>query len=101
VLSLDPPQKVDRTPSMSVERHEREGWVRLGMEFLDSEDREVLVLRKWDNASFSDIGERLGITPDAARMRHNRALKRLGEKIWALRCGKIEEILRESPAVGR
>lgn len=98
ILSLDPPKEKGKTPSMSVERHEREGWIRLGMEFLDPEDREVLVLRKWDGISFAEIGERLEISPDAARMRHNRAVKRLGDKIWALRCGKLDQVLEENSA---
>jgi RNA polymerase sigma-70 factor, ECF subfamily len=97
VLSLDPPRGSDRTPSQSVERHEREAWIRLGMEFLSPEDREVLVLRKWDNLSFVEIGKRLEASADAVRMKHNRAVRRLGEKVLALRCGKITSIAKETP----
>jgi len=98
ILSLDPPQQAVKSPSKSAEEHEREAWVRLGMEFLDPEEREVLVLRKWENLSFAAIGEELGIAADAARMRHNRAVRRLGDKIWALRGGNVESVLEEPPA---
>jgi len=96
ILSFDPPKSYDKTPSQSVDRHEREAWVRMGMEFLEPEAREILVLRKWDNLPFDDIGTRLGIKPDAARMRYNRALGRLGSKICALRMGKLEKVIAES-----
>ncbi len=96
ILCLDPPQQPVKTPSVAAEEHEREAWVRFGMEFLDPEDREVLVLRKWENLSFAAIGEKLGITDDAARMRHNRAVRRLGDKIWALRSGDVDSVLEKS-----
>jgi RNA polymerase sigma factor (sigma-70 family) len=66
------------------------------MELLDPDDREILVRRKWENLSFSEIGERLGISSEAARKRHDRAVGRLGEMIWALRFGKLEEVLEDS-----
>ena len=95
VLSLDPVQGPSRTPSQSVEQHEIEAWLRLGMTFLDPQDQELLILRQWDELSFAEIGERLEISSDAARMRHNRALTRLSEKVWNLRCGKLYLELEE------
>lgn len=98
ILSLDPPKEAVKTPSISAEEHEREAWVRFGMEFLEAEDRELLVLHKWDDLSFVEIGKQLGISADAARMRHNRAVRRLGDKIWALRSGNLENVVAENPA---
>jgi|GEM_PF-553973 len=95
VLELDPPHKKDETPSTSLDRHEKEAWVRLGMEFLEEKDRELLVLRKWDNLSFSEIGQRLGISATAARLRHNRAVGRLGSRICALRSGNVGKIVND------
>lgn len=89
VISLDAPRTTKRTPSMSAERLEREAWVRLGMEFLDPADRHIILLRKWDGLSFPEIGRRLGISKDAARMRHNRAILRLAKKVGVLRRGKL------------
>jgi RNA polymerase sigma-70 factor (ECF subfamily) len=98
VLSLDRPEGPAGTPSQSAARHEHEAWIRLGLELLDPEPREVLVLRKWDNLSFSEIGARLGISTEAARKRHNRALDRLSSMIWEIRQGKLNNILEESPS---
>jgi len=93
VLCLDPPRKQQKTPSISVEGYEREALVRLGMELLDEDYREILILRKWDNLSFSEIGKHFGISGVAARMRHNRAVRKLGSKISALRFGKLDKIV--------
>ena len=97
VLYLDPPQGSMKTPSQSAEEHEQEAWIRLGMELLDPEGRKVLIHRKWGGLSFSDIGDHLGVSEDAARKRHDRAVKRLGDKIWLLRSGKLAKAL-ESPS---
>lgn len=92
VLNLDPSYRSENTAGKSVERHEREAFVRLGMWLLKPEDSEVLILRYWKSLSFISIGERLGISSDAARMRHNRAIDRLAEEIGALRRGKLSSL---------
>jgi RNA polymerase sigma factor (sigma-70 family) len=91
VLCLDPPKPLIKTPSTDAHDHEREAWVRLGTELLDAEDREVLILRQWENLSYAEIGKRLDISADAARMRNNRAIARLGEIVGELRRGNIAE----------
>jgi RNA polymerase sigma-70 factor (ECF subfamily) len=95
ILYLDPPIGQVRTPSQSAERHEEEAWVRLGLEILEPDYREILVLRKWEKLSFSRIGEKLGITEVAARMKHNRAVSCLGSVVCALRAGELERILEQ------
>jgi DNA-directed RNA polymerase specialized sigma24 family protein len=67
----------------------------MGIELLDSEDREVVILRHWNSMTFQAIGERLNISEDAAWMRHSRAVSRLGRKVGELRRGNIEEILSD------
>ena len=89
VLTLDPPHNSVKSPSAAAQHHEREAWIRLGMELLEPGDREVLVLRKWEDLSFAAIGEHLGISEDAARMRTNRAVSRLGEVVGTLRRGEL------------
>ena len=64
--------------------------MRLGLELLDWEQRELLVLRQWDKQSFAEIGERYGITADAARMRHYQAMDALTGKINLLRSGDFK-----------
>jgi DNA-directed RNA polymerase specialized sigma24 family protein len=63
------------------------------MELLEPEDRKILALRHWDNQSFPEIGERLGIPSNTARMRNNRAIVRLTEKILVLKTGKLDQVL--------
>ncbi|MBU0755391.1 MAG: sigma-70 family RNA polymerase sigma factor [Planctomycetes bacterium] len=94
VLLLDPPKDGQTTPSRHAQHHEEEAWVRLGMDILEPEDRELLVLRQWEKQSFTEIGKRLGIKSDAARMRHNSAMGKLGEKIFMLRQGQLAAALQ-------
>lgn len=100
ILYLDSPKGAKHTPSQSAARHEQEAWIRLGMEFLNPEYREVLVLRKWDNLSFPEIGERLGISATAARLKHNRALSRLGSVVCSIRSGELSQVVKEEHPEG-
>ncbi|MEZ5967134.1 MAG: sigma-70 family RNA polymerase sigma factor [Planctomycetota bacterium] len=77
VLKLDPPVDSVTRPSQVLHRDERRAWVRLALDFLEPEDREVLRLRIWESHSYPEIGEMLGLTADAVRMRTKRALARL------------------------
>lgn len=94
VLSLDPPAgKTIPTPSKVAAKNEDEAWIHLGMELLDSAERELLVLRQWDELSFEEIGKRLDISQDAAWKRHNRAVHHLAKKVGLLRRRRIECLL--------
>ena len=44
---------------------------------LESDDREVIVLRNIEQLEWSEVGARLGRSPEAARKRWTRALQRL------------------------
>jgi DNA-directed RNA polymerase specialized sigma24 family protein len=81
------------TPSKSAERLEGEAWVRLGMELLDPMDRDVIVLRRWNELSFPEIGEHLGLSPNTARMKYNRAVLKLGDEVMALRRGDLSRFV--------
>lgn len=98
VLNLDPPREGDKTPSQVVVRNEREAWVRLGLELLDWDQRELLVLRQWDKKSFAEIGEHYDITADAARMRHYQAMDALTKKISLLRNREFDQLMESSAA---
>jgi len=98
VLVVDPPRKRQSSPSCFADRHEREGWIRFGIELLDEEDRELIVFRDWQHLSFRGVGERLGITEDAARMRYRSALCRLSTKVAMLRHGEIDVLLERGSA---
>ena len=90
VLDLD-----GTSPSDAAERSEDTAWLELAVELLAPSDREVVVLRQWDGCSFAEIGARLGIREDAARVRFHRALGRLGPLMKRLRQGELGAILAE------
>lgn len=80
-------------PSAAADRNEQRAWVRLALELLAAEDREIVLLRQWDGLEFADIGERLGVAPDAARMRFQRAVGRLAQTLKRLRSGELGRLL--------
>lgn len=93
VVNLDPPRDRVGTPSVAAGGAEEEARLRLALELLEPEDREILVLRQWRDLSFAEIAKELGIAEDAARMRFNRTLPKLASKMSLLRDGNIESLL--------
>jgi RNA polymerase sigma-70 factor (ECF subfamily) len=93
VLSLEGPASPPQGPRTAAERAEWEGFVRLGLELLDPEDREVILLRQWEGLGFAETGRRLDIAEDAARMRFHRALARLGAAIHDLKSGRVGSLV--------
>ena len=96
VIDIDPRAGAVTRPSQVFARDEAVELARLGISLLEEEDREIIVLREWDELSFGEIAERLGIKEDAARMRFQRALPKLAEKVSRLRQGNITALLAES-----
>jgi len=76
-------------PDRAAEKNEWESLVRLAVMLLDPDDRDVIVLRQWEELQFDEIGTRLNLEADAARMRFNRALPRLAMKVDELRRGLV------------
>jgi len=93
VLNLDLPIRAVTTPTQAAERRERQAWLELSLELLDDDDRRVLQLREWQGLSFGEVGEELGIPENTARMRFQRALPKLVEKMKALRVGGVASAL--------
>lgn len=92
VLDLD--RAADVTdPGDAAARDDVRGWIRLALELLDADDREVLVLRDYRELSFDEIAVHTGEAPDTVRMRHRRALPKLARALSRLRSGRIEELL--------
>jgi len=54
------------------------------LESLDPDHREVILLRKYEELSFEEIGGRLGRSPDACRMLLARAMTALTDKVRAM-----------------
>jgi RNA polymerase sigma-70 factor (ECF subfamily) len=88
VLALDAPQRaVTETPERA-DKNEQQAWLRLALELLDPDDREVIQLRDWDGLTFPELGKRLDVSEEAARKRYLRALPKLAQKLDRLRQGQ-------------
>lgn len=83
------------TPSAVACGHEDAAQVRLAMQFLPDEDRRVIQLREWEKFSWEDIGAVFDLKPDAARMKHNRAVAKLVSFLIRIRGGELDALLEE------
>lgn len=93
ILNFDPPVGRVSTPSGIVQKHERIAWVRLALELLEPGLREIIVLRRWENLSFTEIGRRLDLSKATARRRYIDSVNRLIEMVSALQEGRLEAVL--------
>jgi RNA polymerase sigma factor (sigma-70 family) len=89
VLCLDARARSATSPTQGAARNEEEAWVRFALDLLAPEDRDVIVMREYDKMAFAAIGAHLGIAENAARMRFQRGLGRLADKVAALRRGQV------------
>lgn len=96
VLRLDPPAPASESPSAIADRDERRAWIRLALEFLDEDDRRVLLLREWEQRSFPEIASELGMTESGVRMRYQRALPKLADCVGRLRRGGLAELVQKA-----
>ena len=69
------------TPSESAADAEVRRRVLRAVQRLPEDDREVLAMRYWEGFAFREIGAVLGLSTEAARVRHARALLRFQE-LW-------------------
>lgn len=89
VLCLDARSRTATTASQYAQRREEEAWLRLALELLAPDDRDVIVLREWQDLPFAEIGAQLDIEENTARMRFQRALARLARQVARLRAGSF------------
>lgn len=73
----EPPDPAD--PARDAERARTAEDVREALGKLSPADREVILLRDYEELETSEIAEALSLTPEAVRQRHSRAVRRLGE----------------------
>lgn len=92
VLDLDPSANITN-PGAAAERSETRDWVRLALELLDADDRQVIHLRDYEDLAFGEIATELGEAEDTVRMRYRRAMPRLAKTLARLREGKLGELL--------
>ena len=90
-LAAHSPQPDERAALLEIEER-----IRLVLELMPPQDRQILILREWDDLSFPEIGERLELSADAARMRYERALPRMRRGLRELRSGAVETLLLDA-----
>lgn len=95
VVTLDPAIAAVTRPSEAAHAGEMRALVALALELLEPDDRRILVEREYRQRSFPEIAAELGIAEDSARMRFNRALPRLAQKLVQLRGGRLDEAIGE------
>ncbi|MBL8754430.1 MAG: sigma-70 family RNA polymerase sigma factor [Planctomycetes bacterium] len=91
VLQLSPPTAAG--PATQAAAGEQRDWVRLALELLEPDDRDVLVWREFEGLPFATIADRLGLAEAHARVRFQRALPKLGRKLQLLQQGRLGEAL--------
>jgi RNA polymerase sigma-70 factor (ECF subfamily) len=65
------------TPSQQMDQQELADRVRAAVARLPVADREVLLMRTFEDLSYEEVAYLLGVAPETARKRHGRALLRL------------------------
>jgi RNA polymerase sigma-70 factor (subfamily 1) len=95
VLILDQHAAAVTDPGSAAGKAETRDWLRLALELLDPDDRNVILWREYEGLPFAEVAARLGLVEDAARMRFARALPKLAKKLKALRAGELAEALGE------
>lgn len=71
--------KIQEPQNIEADLLEQEAYEELfrNLRRLQAKDRELVRLRFFENMSYKEIGQRMGISADAARKRHERILDRL------------------------
>lgn len=92
VLYLDPPHRAVARPDQAAAANEQREWLRLGLLLLPPDDQDVLDLH-WQGLMDREIGERLELAENTARMRRARATARLGQVVMKLKAGQVGEVL--------
>jgi RNA polymerase sigma-70 factor (ECF subfamily) len=67
----------ERTPASAAIQHEMERRLHLAIAELDEDDREVILMRHFEQLSNQEVAAGLGLTEAAASMRYLRAMRRL------------------------
>lgn len=71
----------ESSPSQRVVQEERRQYVRVALQMLSSQNREIIVMRYLEGLSFIEIAASLELNLGAVKMRHLRALQFLRERM--------------------
>lgn len=83
-------------PDEHAARTEEEGHLRLAMELIEPDDKEILVMRDWESSSFRTIACELSIDEKSATRRYHRAVARLGRMTRKLQAGDLDDLIGEA-----
>jgi RNA polymerase sigma factor (sigma-70 family) len=92
VLALDGPVHSVTRPESAAARSEEREWLRMGLLLLDADDQAATDLH-WQGLTDAEIGARLGIAANTARMRRTRAVGRLAKIVLRLKAGRVGELI--------
>lgn len=93
------PARSNSSPSMNLVRNEDAAWVKLAMQFLDDDERFLLIASEVDGQSWAQIAKQLGLaSPDAARVRATRLKPRMANLLRQLRSGRTPHETNGVPA---
>lgn len=81
---VDPLARQVRTEASRIQLQEDSERLEKAIETLGEAQREVILLRHFEELTFPEIGERLGKSPDACRMQLARAMTALTLKVRAM-----------------
>jgi RNA polymerase sigma factor (sigma-70 family) len=85
-------------PTGIVSRGVERAWMRLALELLEEQERELLRAREIDGREWDDIARELGFdSGDAARMACVRLLPKVAKVIRKLQQGRLPELLADEP----
>ncbi|MCA8969163.1 MAG: RNA polymerase sigma factor [Planctomycetes bacterium] len=88
----EPSATTSAMPMSGAVRNEDAAIVRLALALLSTRDADVLFLRHWEELTFPEIGERLGISEEAARKAYDRAIPKLARAMIEVRSGRFDSI---------
>ncbi|HEX5050541.1 MAG TPA: sigma-70 family RNA polymerase sigma factor [Planctomycetota bacterium] len=83
----------DPSPSAAVRGGEREAAVRLAIATLDPIDQKIVWMRIYEDRAFAAIGDEVGMKEDSVRVRCNRAIAKISQKLLAMKRGDVDEFL--------
>lgn len=92
-ITIDPALACETAPPEAAAKNEELAWVRLGLEFLDPDERDLIWRRQLLEHELAQIAADQGLAVDAVRMRFNRALLRLAGIVQRLQSGDLAALL--------
>ncbi len=79
-------------PDQLLETGDEIGRLRRALDSLSDDDREVILMSRYQGMKYQEIGRVMGVTEGAVKVRMFRALKHLAERVNSLQKENIHEL---------